>query len=140
MDLRTFDFSTDTYSLEPKKRFVRGERFVVSHSIWRRIFKYVQKVTFFSDLGYVFEDKSSEVYYQLGTIRCDLDIRNKLVQLVPNTFLILTLVNDPSRLIFNRSFLKAQQFLANLRGIIKGLSTIAYIINYIFVYKLLSLY
>jgi hypothetical protein len=114
MDMRTVDFSTDSNSIVPNSAFVRAERFAVSHTVWRRIWLYAQKVMFTSDFGYVFEDKSSEVYFQHGISRSDVDMRDKKLEQVPNTFLMLTILNNPSQLHFSRSYLKAQQFLANV--------------------------
>lgn len=141
-DFRTINFAMDSYSINPYKPLVHGERFLISNSIFRRIWMYYKTVYYKSDFGYIFESVDTSKFYQIDSFTNDVDLRNvnSGTGTVPYSFLWMTMLNLKKSTTFTRTYMKAQNFLANVGGIIRGITLIAYILNYIVSLKLLNIY
>ncbi len=65
LDFRTIDYEIDQYSIKPNKETLYGQRFLISNSVYRRIWMYYKNIVYKSDFGFIFEE-----------IICDLAIIN----------------------------------------------------------------
>lgn len=138
-DLFTVNYMIDSHSIIPFKNVINGERFLVSNSLYRRIWMNYKTVFYESDFGYIFEEKKTDKIFQIDNFSSDINL-NLPSGIVPNTILGVTISNSKKTTIITRYFSKAQNFLANVGGIIKGISLIAYIVNYMVSTKLCNLY
>lgn len=142
LDFRTINYEIDQYSINPNKQNLYGQRFLISNSVYRRIWMYYKNILYRSDFGMIFEEIREKTFYQIDAFINDIDIRdiNTGSGKVPYAFLLLTLSNLKEQMIVTRTYMKAQVLLANMGGILKGISFIGYIINYFFSIKALNLY
>jgi hypothetical protein len=126
-----FDYITLTntiqhYSPDPNYEYVYKGRIAVSSSIYKRIWVYFEKIIYITDIGYIFEEKTTKVFNNVKEYSVDVDLRN----VTDTDFLWVTFLNYSSTTSFTRSYMKAQALLANIGGIIKGLSICGMIITF----------
>jgi hypothetical protein len=130
LDVRTVDFSISNFDSNPFYAVARGDRFTVSQSIFRRIWMKYKSVKYNTDLGYVFSENSENNFHQIDGYTSDVDMRDQKTNVTPYTFLWLTMVNSSQKSIYYRTYMKAQEFLANICGIIKTIMILASFLNY----------
>lgn len=114
------------YEPDPNKESLFKGRIAVSSTIYKRIWVYFEMINYATDFGYIFEEKKLINFNDVKDYSVDVDLRN----VTDTNFLWLTLLNYPTTLSFTRSYMKAQALLANIGGIIKGLSICGMIITY----------
>lgn len=88
-------------------------------NIFKRMTYFYDNIDYNTDIGYVFEDPELRKFSQVSeTYESDIDLR-----LQGNTeFLRLRIMNYNIKTTYERSYTKAQTLLANIGGIINGLS------------------
>jgi len=117
--------------INPGKFNLRSEALPVSSTIFKREWFVYRPVEYITDLGLVFEDYKNQSYFKVNPVRETVDLRTQ--GSIPGSFAMVTSIMDSQYDSFSRSFMKAQQVLANLGGVIKGLAIIANIFTFIFV-------
>lgn len=131
-EYRYIDHKINSNSIVPNIAFVSGERESFSPSIFKRIWLYWKQSTYVSDFGFIFQDMSSTVFVQTDYIKIDIDLHDWRTQsLEPGSFLWFTLSNSKRQDNYLREFLKSQEFLASVGGIIKGITTIGYLLSWL---------
>lgn len=141
LDFRTINYAMNSYLITPYQNIVHSERFLFSNTIFRRIWMYYKKIYYNSDFGYIFEEITKTNFFQIDSYKNDIDIRVVSASgTVPFSFLRMTLSNLNSSSEYSRTYTKAQNFLANVGGIIRGLTLIGFIINYSISEKLFNLH
>lgn len=131
-EYRYLDNKIDSNSIVPNIPFVSGERESFSPSIFKRIWLYWKQSTYVSDFGFIFQDITTGIFTQTDYIKIDIDLRDWRTQsLEPGSFLWFTLSNSKNQIKYYREFLKSQEFLASVGGIIKGLTTIGYLLSWL---------
>ena len=138
-DYITIDYTVDSHSIIPYFATVSGKRFLVSNTLYRRIWMNYKTVFYESDFGYIFEQKKTDHFFQIAEFSSDINL-NLPSGIVPNTILGVTISNLNKTNTISRYYSKAQNFLANVGGIIKGITLIAYLLNYMISSKLYNLY
>lgn len=132
LDYITLTNSIQHYSSDPHKEALFKGRIAVSSSIYKRVWIYFEKIIYITDFGYIFEEKSEKVFNNVKEYSVDVDLRN----VTDTNFLWVTFLNYSSTTSFIRSYMKAQALLANIGGIIKGLSICGMIITFPIAYNL----
>lgn len=137
-DMRTITHDILPYSTTPYKPTIQGERFPISNSLRIRLWMYIESVAYKSDFGYIFEETQVSEFFKIRNFNKDIFINAPGT--VPFTFFGITLLNYKEKSHYTRTYMKAQTFLANVGGIIRGLTLIGYILNFIISEKLFNLY
>ena len=133
LDMVYLDYSVDNLDKkEHKKLNVKSERFLVSSSIYKRIWLYFGEIKYITDNGLILTKKKEENFHQLHSIRFDTDIRDIENSEEPGTFLTLFIGNSGEVSVYNRKNLKVQDYLANICGIVKAMSFLFGLFNYHF--------
>ena len=131
LDLRTIDFSIDNSNNDRVKTAnVRTDRFMISISVYKRIWVYLNWIEYITDKGLIFERLKTEYFHQMDSYRYDVDLRDKSTVLVGNTFVSISILSSGKEIIYNRHFQKLQDFIATIGGLIKCISTGAFLLNY----------
>jgi len=139
-DFRTINHNVESLHIKPFETLASGERFAISNSVFKRIWMSLKTVNYTSDFGYILEDKSLESFYIINGFVNEVDMRETNRGTVPGSFLWMTVLNLKSTITYHRTYMKAQNFLANVGGIIKGISVIGLVLNYIISNRLYSLH
>lgn len=126
LDFITVTNQIDHYSSVPNKEHLYQARIPISNSIFKRIWFYYDSITYSTDGGYIFEHSSEINFFKVNSYSVDVDMRN----VEASGFAWITIVNNPSTIKYERGYMKAQTLLANVGGIIKGLTLLGFILNY----------
>ena len=113
-----------------KNVIVKSDRFLVSATIYKRIWFFFSYIKYYIDTGYFFTSYKKDEYHQFENSKIDIDIRDKNLNDVPGTFLSITILNSGNVNIYKKTFLKIQDYLATIGGIIKAITYICYLLNY----------
>lgn len=124
VDLITIDHKVDHNSAIPYKETIYKARIPVSNTIYKRIWISYQLSDYKTDAGFLFESFNEVKFHTVSGYNIDLDIRSNY------PFVLMTLINTEKKISYERSYMKAQTVLANVGGIIKGLTMIGFILNY----------
>ena len=120
------------YSLKKKvsEIEVKSERFLVSNSVYKRIWMYIRKIRYITDTGLIFSKKEEDMFHQYENIRSDTDIRDINSGSIPGAFLTLSVLNNGEISIYNRKYQKVQDYVATIGGIIKAITIFGTLLNY----------
>lgn len=130
-EYRYIDNKINSNSMTPNIPFVAGERESFSPTMFKRIWLYWKHNTYISDFGFIFQEMVTSSFTQTDFIKIDIDLRDWRTQsLQPGSFLWFTLSNSKNQFKYSREFLKSQDFLASVGGIIKGITVIGYVLNW----------
>jgi hypothetical protein len=95
-----------------------------------------KNIEYNSDVGYVFSDIQPNFFHAFDSFSSEVDLRDQKTNVTPYTFLWLTLVNSPRKVVYFRNYMKVQNLLANIGGIVKGIILIGSLFNNIISSKL----
>jgi hypothetical protein len=113
----------------PYSIFLRTESIPVSSTIYKRNWYYFKNVNYTSDSGLIFQSPNLTQFYQVSKPKETVDLRKE--GLIKGSFSQVTISMDSTVDSYFRSYQKAQQTLANVGGITKGLIVIAACLNYV---------
>lgn len=123
-------------SEDPKRPYLRNEVLPAGTSIYRRHYIKKTKIIYTTDYGYVFQDnKIIEFSQHSDYLYTDVGFTNPATY-QPQTYTMISLINDAKVSTYYRSFPKLQTALANIGGIIKGVFVIMSIVAKVFTDKL----
>jgi hypothetical protein len=94
---------------------------------YREIWMYYKKVQISSDVGWLAEDKLQEDSFAFNNLREVWDYRD-----TSETFMNLNIAMGLNRMVYERSYIKVQQILANVGGILKVLLLMGQIVTFYF--------
>jgi hypothetical protein len=100
----------------------------VSSTAYKRIWYHFRELTYNTDIGYIFPETELNIYNNLAQTTTSTDIRTKTT--VPGSFGAVSLNMYGMRMNYNKSYYKAQNMLADMGGILKGLISLAAVLNY----------
>ncbi len=106
---------------------LRQERFMISSTMFKRIWLYLENVKYIIDNGYIFTNNIIQRFYRYSSVRFDVDSRNTFKN---NYFSTLTILNSRQTSIYYKSYLKLQDMVAILGGIIKAFTIVGSFVNY----------
>ena len=125
-----------TYSIpkENEKKMdniiVKSDRFLVSNTVFKRLWFFFNYVKYRTDNGLLFSSYLKNEYHQYENSRIDIDLKDKKLNEIPGTFLTVTILNSGNVNIYKKNYLKIQDYLATIGGIIKAITYICHILNY----------
>lgn len=124
---------------DPFQMYIKSDAFPANYGIFKRFFYYYNKVNYITDYGLLFEDKKTQIQYLKNSFfqNVNLSPGNGFPE---GTIATFTLSNGNSEKIYERSYSKLQNLLANLGGIIKGVIVISKTLSYLITRKQYSLF
>jgi len=114
----------------------KADTFQISSTIFRTINKYMSSVEYSTDYGYVFENKNTLKFFQDDRHEVEPDFRKEGI--TRGSFASFLLLNSSKTLKYSRNFIKLQNLLANIGGIIQGVTVSVKVFNFIISHKLLN--
>ena len=133
LDLIFIDYSINHLNKKkPNKLLIKSERIMTSSTIYKRINLYFRQIKYITDNGIFFQKIKKDYFHQFDSLRFDSDIRDIDNSEEPRTFLTLSISNSAEISVYNRKYLKFQDYLVNICGIIKTLNVAFYFLNYHF--------
>ena len=131
LDIKYLSYSLDSYkSKNQESLIVISDRFIASSTVYKRIWLYFTKIKYLTDNGLLFTSKHYSYFHQFDYLRIDNDLRNISLNVIPNAFLSLTLLNSGNIGYYKRISLKIQDYLATIGGIIKAITFLCQCLNY----------
>lgn len=131
LDIRTIDYSIDNNNLQRvAKPTIRYDRHMLSMTVYKRIWIYINKVKYRSDNGLVFTNYEEERFHQFDISKYDMDFRDINEGTIPGTFATVTILGSGNIITYIRSFNKIQEYIATVGGVVHSVTVITYIINF----------
>lgn len=131
------DYDINHNNVDSPQTLVRkSDSILLSSKIYTRIADYKKVVYYDTDYGYLFEDYKRVNFFQEERQDKSYDYR---VDDITGTFSTMVIRNSRKVDIYKRSFMKLQQMIASIGGIIQGILTAGYVIVMVFSRKLLFL-
>jgi hypothetical protein len=104
-----------------------------SNTIYKMFDLKFRKISYETDFGFVFQDIRKEEYFTVETPFISVD--NRPTGSRPGNFIFLRLSTSKIISTYTRSFLKIQDLLANIGGVIKGVLFVAVLFENFFIQK-----
>jgi len=131
LDIKYLSYSLDSYkSKNQENLIVISDRFQVSSTVYKRIWLYFTKIKYLIDNGLFLTSNEYKYFHRFDYLRIDVDLRNISLNIIPNSFLSLTILNSGNVDFYQRISLKIQDYLATIGGIIKAITFICQCLNY----------
>lgn len=130
VDIRTLDYTIDNFAANSKKPISVGLRWQQTNTIFKRTRIYYRFVNYFTDAGYLFEEKKLTNFFQIFDIASDVDLRDFERNDVKGAFARINLENFKETISYHRSYMKIQELIALLGGILSSVKFLSYYLNY----------
>lgn len=131
LEIRTVDYSIENEHLNHvSKPLVRTDRHMLSMTVYKRIWLFINEINYISDNGILFESKETEHFHQVDSYRYDVDLRNITKGTIPGTFATLSILSTGNIIYYTRRYSKIQDYLATVGGIVHIISTFTYVVNF----------
>jgi hypothetical protein len=125
------EYSIDHKNISsPGSLLMRQEVIPASSTIYSRTWYYISNILYTTDMGYIFEDLQSVKYFQVSRYIQTYSLLNSGT--VSGSFAVVTMSMYNKSYSFKRSYMKFQNFLANIGGVVKGVVLVIQIISYHF--------
>lgn len=132
LDFRTVDFKINSQATQAKVDTAFSNKHLVSSTVYKRIWMYLSGIKYITDTGLFFSLESIETFSKFDSMRYDTDHREILKGLEPGVFATLTIANTGTNFTYNRHYLKMQEYLASIGGIVNFIQIAAMLLNYTF--------
>ena len=129
LDIKYISYLNPKYS-NKEEIIIKNDRFIVSSSIYKRIWLFFNYVKYKIDNGIFFPSYIKSEYHQYDNSRIDIDLRNKSLNDIEGTFLTVTILTSGNIYNYKKRYLKIQDYLATIGGIVKAITYIFYLLNY----------
>ncbi len=130
LDIKSIGFKMNSLKKKVGEIEIESKRFLVSNSVYKRIWMYIKKINYITDNGIFLTSNSNEIFHTYDNIRTDIDIRDINNGNFPGTFLTLSILNSSQISLYYRKYKKIQDYIATISGIIKALYILGSLINY----------
>ncbi len=84
--MRIMDYSIKSYKKNVRE-LIKSERFMLSLSVYKRIWMYLNNIQYITDNGYFFNKDEEINFFQHDSIRYDVDLRDIEKMRIKGTFL-----------------------------------------------------
>jgi hypothetical protein len=118
----------------PYESYINTEMFDIGISTFQRIYFNIKNVFYETANGFVFDFTDSVTFAQKDSIKFYTD--NRASGYLPETFTTLFITISDKTDVYNRAYIKLQDLLANIGGVVNGIFTIANILMNILTYRL----
>lgn len=137
VSLLFIDNEIDNYNVtHPYKHNEKGLVFSVSSLLLKRYYLKFQQVLYDTDMGIVFEDHETINFFTFNSYTSEVDLKSAGLLTSSTNIAAFTFENSSSVAYYYRSYVKLQTVLANIGGVIKGITTISAFISSVFTRKL----
>ena len=131
LDLKYMSYTINsTKSRNINNLIVISDRYIVSSTIYKRLWLHFNQIKYSIDNGLFFPFYENEIFHQFDHLRIDVDLRDMNLNIVPQTFMVVTILNSGNILLYKKIYLKIQDYLATIGGIIKTITIICQCLNY----------
>ena len=131
LDLIYIDYSINHFNqTDMKTLLIKRDRFGISSSVYKRIWLYFNNIRYYSDDGLIFSSNKLNNFHQFDSIRIDTDLKDITNSDEPETFLTISIGNSGIVGVYNRKYLKFQDYLGIMSGMIKFLSFLIDFLNF----------
>lgn len=111
---------------DPDVKILSSDRLSITNRSFYRVWLGIHSVEYISDYGLIFEERNKEMYFQKEMYRIDLSLVDKtLLEQSKMPFAAISMQNHKYVSTFKRSYMKFQDLLALLGGILKSIMVIA---------------
>jgi len=128
LDVIIIDYTLDSLNQENTgKMTFHRERFMISSTMFKRIWYYLENIIFLTDEGYIFQNNKINRFHRYNSVRFDVDSRD-----TKNVYYFgtLTILNTSQSSIYYKSYSKIQDYIAVMGGIIKAFTILGTFLNY----------
>lgn len=132
LDFRTVEFGINSFRKTARTELVLTERYMLSSSVYKRIWYYFSGVKYITDTGLFFSSTEEDYFSLPESTRYDIDHRDIFTGTIPGTFVTMTILNTGTVHIYNRKYLKIQDYIATIGGVVKFVQVIGFLLNYYF--------
>jgi hypothetical protein len=112
--------------------YIFADTVQASSTAYKRVWYNFQNTEYISDYGYIFTDNFINNYTTYGSKDSSVDLRLQEDTTIPGSFAVISLNMHPMKKVYQRKYYKAQNMIADLGGLFKGILLLAAIINYYF--------
>lgn len=115
-----------TTNSTPYNPTLYSDRVVVSNLSQKRIWLGLRSIFYYNDLGLVLQEYQKSKFFQVETYRHDVYEKRKIdIETNQSAFLAISIQNHKVISSYYRTFVKMQEFLANIGGITKAIMIIS---------------
>ena len=128
LDVVIIDYTLDSLNHKNTgKMTFHRERFMISSTMFKRIWYYLENIIFLTDEGYIFQSNKINRFHRYNSVRFDVDSRD-----TKNVYYFgtLTILNTSQSSIYYKSYSKIQDYIAVMGGIIKAFTILGTFLNY----------
>ena len=131
LDFKYIDYDISTVDRHRKKKpSLRTENFLFSSNQYKKIWIYLRHIKYVSDEGLVFTHKNTEEVYQVDSVRFDSVNAKEPIEDSDNIFGGIAIIGKSRGDIYYIKYIKFQEYIANISGMIRFIFTISYVVNY----------
>ena len=131
LDFKYIDYDISTIDKSSKKKpSLRTENFLFSSNQYKKIWIYLRHIKYVSDEGLVFTYKNTENLYQVDSVRFDSVNAKEPIEDSENIFGGIAIIGKSRGEIYYIKYIKFQEYIANISGMIRFIFTISYVVNY----------
>ena len=128
LEVLLIDYSLDSFQKKQVGTLTyKRERFMISSTMFKRIWLYLENIQYIIDEGYIFTKYEIQRFHRYNSVRFDVDSRDTTKV---NYFSTLTILNTSQTSIYFKNYLKIQDLFAILGGIIKAFTMFGTFANY----------
>ncbi len=106
--MRTIDYAIKSYKKDVRELTIKSERFMLSLSVYKRIWMYLNNIQCITDNGNFFNKDEEINFFQHDSIRYDVDLRDIEQMTIKGTFLSFTVLSTGHIQRYHRKFVKIQ--------------------------------
>lgn len=119
LDTIFFDNQIMPTSITPNKLIISSDRYRISNTFFRKISIFLSQVDVITDIGLVFVELQLSNFFQIEKSEMSISTLSKEDLYNGYTFLAITVSNYKYKNFYYRSYLKLQDMLSNIGGIIE---------------------
>lgn len=132
LDFRTVNHDINNSNSKAKVESIYSDRHMISNTVYKRIWFYFNEIKYLTDDGLFFTSNLIDSFASYESMKYDIDYRDIFQGTYPGTFVTMTILSTGKVSIYNRRYLKLQDYLASVGGIINFVQICAYVLNYIY--------
>ena len=131
LDIKYISYNINSFKSKSTNGItVVSDRYIVSNTVYKRIWLYFNKIKYITDKGYFFPSNIKEYFHQFDHTKIDVDLRNMTQNIIPESFLTIIILNNGNICTYKKYYLKIQDYLATIGGIMKIITVLCQYLNY----------
>ena len=128
LDVIIIDYTLDSLNIKNTGTMtLLKERFMISSTMFKRIWFYLENIKFLTDEGYIFQNYKINRFHRYDSVRFDVDSRDTKTVYY---FATLTILNTSQTSQYYKTYTKIQDYIPVMGGIIKAFTIIGTFLNY----------